>query len=519
MLTRLAGRDEGREGDVMGGSTHGDGERVTDSMQTIKLPNGEWRFDENRRLGPAGGFGEVFLGAGPDGEVAVKRLLISAASAAHRELAIGQQLAARNLSYVVPILDAGQDAESDRYFLIMPVCDCSLQDKINDLKGAFDIELFKTSLKAIICGLEEVSDITHRDLKPSNVLLHSGVWKIADFGIAKFMEDSTSLQTVRDSLTPAYAAPEQWTGERASSATDVYAVGCIIHTLVTGSPPFANSDDIRSSHLHAMPTSLAALPPRISAFTSQMLRKIPAARPTLLRCKQVLTDIPLEVKLTSAAMTTFVEAAKMVATEEAAVEAKRQEEESRRRERAEIYSAAKTELESIRVRLFDKICSASESAKIQGECLVVGRATLEFSYIVEELTESVGQSPGVHSWNIVAWSFVNLTCRNDAQRYRWSASFAFADRNDGHGFRWYEIAFWRLGGNGADEPCAIAAHSSDFHYAISNVMHNVNIAYGPFAIDGEDEENFLERWIALVAKAMIGELKRPSNMPIRVWPA
>ncbi|MDM3788590.1 protein kinase, partial [Proteus mirabilis] len=78
----------------------------------------------------------------------------------------------------------------------------------------------------------EVGDIVHRDLKPGNILRHEERWKIADFGIAKFVEDSTSLETLREALTPSYAAPEQWLGQRPTSATDIYALGCIIHALV-----------------------------------------------------------------------------------------------------------------------------------------------------------------------------------------------------------------------------------------------------------------------------------------------
>jgi len=60
--------------------------------------------------------------------------------------------------------------------------------------------------------------------------MHESVWKIADFGIAKFVEDSTSLETLRNSLTPAYAAPEQWQLQRPTSATDIYSVG-VLRTL------------------------------------------------------------------------------------------------------------------------------------------------------------------------------------------------------------------------------------------------------------------------------------------------
>jgi len=178
------------------------------AVHIIRLPGGQWEYDDARPLGKAGGFGEVFHGRGANIDVAIKRLKIDANQAAHRELIIGNELMQRSLSHIVPIIDAGQDSESDRYFLIMPVCEFSLQDKIDEAKGTVDMEIASTAISDIITGLSEVKDITHRDLKPANVLYHEGKWKISDFGIAKFIEDSTSLETLRNCLTPTYAAPE-----------------------------------------------------------------------------------------------------------------------------------------------------------------------------------------------------------------------------------------------------------------------------------------------------------------------
>ena len=135
------------------------------SKQIIRLPAGEWEFDDAAPLGKAGGFGEVFRGRGKIGDVAVKRLKLSAAQAAHRELKIGQRLMQRELSHVVPILDAGQGAESERYFLVMPICDGSLQDEIDPSQGGVEISILNAAVKAIISGLQEVDNISHRDLK------------------------------------------------------------------------------------------------------------------------------------------------------------------------------------------------------------------------------------------------------------------------------------------------------------------------------------------------------------------
>jgi len=53
------------------------------ALHTIRLPGGEWEYDDSKALGQAGGFGEVFLGTGECGNVAIKRLKISADQAAH----------------------------------------------------------------------------------------------------------------------------------------------------------------------------------------------------------------------------------------------------------------------------------------------------------------------------------------------------------------------------------------------------------------------------------------------------
>ena len=78
-------------------------------MITIRLPRGQWQFDIEQPLGPAGGFGQVFAGVGPDGStVAVKRLHLTADEAAHRELQIADRLQTRQLAHIIPILVRGE---------------------------------------------------------------------------------------------------------------------------------------------------------------------------------------------------------------------------------------------------------------------------------------------------------------------------------------------------------------------------------------------------------------------------
>ncbi|MDP2299059.1 MAG: serine/threonine-protein kinase [Pseudolabrys sp.] len=481
----------------------------------IKLLNDQWEFDDSQQLGESGGFGEVYLGLGKSGEVAIKRLKMNAMQAAHRELSVAARLMDRSFRHVVPILDVGQDAQSDRYFIVMPVCEKSLQDEIDKADGGLSVEESMVAIRCIVDGLSEVRDVTHRDLKPSNVLFQNGAWKVADFGIAKFVEDATSLETLRECLTPMYAAPEQWRGERPTEATDVYSLGCIVHALCTGNPPFSGAElGVREQHLHAVPAPLANLPPRLSSFVSQMLRKAPAARPTLARCIEVFSMLEIERKELRPARHAFAEAVGVVTVAEAKKEADRLALEKRAAERDELFRDADRELVAIRKRLVHEVSDMSHGASaVSNEGLTFGRAIFQIS-ASNRLFEVVNRRPtsAASEWNILGWSTISVSM--DGNGYRWSATLLYASKKN-EGYRWFEVAFWSMGGRASHEPFSLEASSQDLHFALSPVMHHINIAYGPFAIDGEDEEKFQDRWIDLIGRAATGKLRQPSQMPIK----
>lgn len=107
------------------------------------------------------------------------------------------------------------------------------------------LSLFLDVLDAVAYAQGQL--IVHGDLKPSNVLVtHDGTVKLVDFGVATLRTDtyatsSEGLSSGPKALTPGYAAPEQVRGEPLSAAADVYALGVLLHVLVTGQHPFGAS--------------------------------------------------------------------------------------------------------------------------------------------------------------------------------------------------------------------------------------------------------------------------------------
>lgn len=486
-------------------------------MIPIRLRDKSWQYESSAPLGKPGGFGQVFRGVGEDGvPVAVKRLHVTAEQAAHRELNIAQDLARRHFYHVLPVLDSGQDAESDAYFVVMPIAERSLGEYLSG-QGRLSEGETRDILRQILWGLAEAAHIVHRDLKPDNILRHDGKWKIADFGIARFLEDSTSTETLKNCLSPHFAAPEQWLNEHATSATDIYAVGCIAHALLTGAPPFTGSvADLQRAHISASPPEIASALPQLRAVVSMMLRKSPAARPSRDRVIQALesmhaaTTAPCDEALDRLASAAAAHEQKL-----GAAEAERQKDAALARQRTALAGEAHQILRAIFEALAKRILDAVPTAVVQTQgpswTIQVGTAALTM-----QPTKNVfaGDAFPLSKWDVVANAAIDV--RQSHPEHIRSASLWYTRQSHPHAdFRWYEVGYTSnpFSGKGFKyEPTAVDAATADRAHAPG--MDVVQTAYPPTPIDDEDTDRFCRRWAHVLAEACSGRLRYlPSGLP------
>ncbi len=131
------------------------------------------------------------------------------------------------------------------------------------------VALFVAALEAVAHAHGHL--VVHRDLKPSNILVtQGGTVKLLDFGIAKLLEsDEAATRTGELALTPEYAAPEQVLGGAITIQTDVYALGLVLHRLLTGQHAIALDGRSRTDLVRAV---VEAEPPRPSAVAPGLAR-------------------------------------------------------------------------------------------------------------------------------------------------------------------------------------------------------------------------------------------------------
>ncbi|MDA0180499.1 serine/threonine protein kinase [Solirubrobacter phytolaccae] len=197
-----------------------------------------------------------------------------------REVAAAQKI---THPHVVPVLDAGE-AGGLPYLVQELIPGGSLHERIES-SGPLDLATTVRLLTGPAEGIDALhgSGLVHRDIKPANILLDGDRAYVTDFGLAKDSQASNLTRPGQALGSLDYMAPEQIRGEDVSAATDIYALGCVIHECLSGTPPFGGRPSMRVlfAHLQEAPPDLAEV--GIDATTAKAinraLEKEPEDRP------------------------------------------------------------------------------------------------------------------------------------------------------------------------------------------------------------------------------------------------
>lgn len=259
------------------------------------------RYRVDRALG-AGGFGAVFVAT----QLAMGRPVALKIIRPDRSANMGtlrrfyrEAQAISRLSHpnVVQIFDFGIDEVVGAPFIVFElVSGYTLNDLLK--RSGPQSEVASARIIAQVArglAVAHAENIVHRDLKPSNVMVaevgRQALVKILDFGVAKVVDSAGGALTVPGSVigTPAYLSPEQAIGGAVDFRSDLYALGCTLHKLLTGTPPFSGKELNELVRQHVS-SSVPSLPDRLAdgkapsaaliAMHRALLEKEPIKRPT-----------------------------------------------------------------------------------------------------------------------------------------------------------------------------------------------------------------------------------------------
>jgi serine/threonine protein kinase len=263
------------------------------------------RFDEYEVIAPLarGGMSGVYLAANQVTRERVALKVVDLQLANHPEVVArlhAEQRIASSTQHpgLVDIREARTAADGSPY-LVMEYLDGETLGTITD-RGPIELPTVIAICAQLASALAALHDagVMHCDVKHDNVfVLHEQIngWprvKLIDFGVSRRTDDAGDDSSIAG--TPWCMAPEQWKG-RPQLASDVYALGCLLYDLTTGSPPFDGSlPELMTAHLEqrpARPSWLATMPIELERIILRALAKTPEDRPRMAELARELTQL------------------------------------------------------------------------------------------------------------------------------------------------------------------------------------------------------------------------------------
>ncbi|MFC7827772.1 serine/threonine-protein kinase [Streptomyces sp. NPDC057375] len=205
----------------------------------------------------------------------------------------GKAAAALDSANVATVHDAGVDTDTDGeiHWLVMQLVEGATLGELLDERNVFDVASAAAVTAQVCAGLApaHAAGLVHRDLKPANVMVRrDGVVKVLDFGLVKLMSEAGPRLTATGETVGnlMYASPELLQGAvELDARSDLYSVGCLLHSMLAGAPPFASKVpmEVFGGHLTREPPSLASsgvvVPDGLQELVSALLAKGRQDRP------------------------------------------------------------------------------------------------------------------------------------------------------------------------------------------------------------------------------------------------
>lgn len=208
----------------------------------------------------------------------------------YRERFFREAEAAGRLSHpgIVTVFDVGEEPETRSPYIVMELVPGQSLEKLllskEDRKLPVEeaLQLALEVAEALDCAHGQ--GVVHRDIKPANILLtEEGHAKIADFGVAK-LNLANATAAGRTLGTPAYMSPEQLNGDPVDGRSDLFSLGVILYTVLTGYKPFQGNSALTVAfkivNRDPVPATIldTELPPGLDYIISRAIAKDRSAR-------------------------------------------------------------------------------------------------------------------------------------------------------------------------------------------------------------------------------------------------
>lgn len=236
-----------------------------------------------------GGMGQVFLikEQNTNNQLAMKTLTNFLLDDANYRSLINEWRRAQGIDHknVIRYLgfDDGNAANHSPYIIMDLAHDGTLQDFLGVQTELLEEQACLEFFHQIVDGMEAINSVLiHRDIKPDNIFIDNGILKIADFGLAKVVQERTRSRTFKGWGTAPYIAPEAFRSEKNTIQMDMYSIGHVFFQIGGLRHAFGNQTDWERAHLTMIPPALnninSNISPKVASIVNKLVEKKPKDR-------------------------------------------------------------------------------------------------------------------------------------------------------------------------------------------------------------------------------------------------